>query len=76
MPRCICQSDAKREYRLGNKPRPNRVGRNCFHYSLTDTLKCISTEDAISIEAILHADHKGKLYTGPKNEKMIFEDPL
>ena len=73
MPRCICQSDVKREYRLGNKPIPNRVGRNCFHYSLIDTSKRIFTEDAISIEAILHAEHKGKLCTGPKKEKMVLK---
>ena len=69
----MCQSGAKREYRLGNKPIPNRVGRNCFHCSLIDMSKRIFTEDAISIEAILHAEHKGKLYTGPKKEKMILK---
>nr|XP_040249457.1 nucleolin-like [Aegilops tauschii subsp. strangulata] len=31
----------------------------------------IAAEDAISITAILHAENKGKLYTGPKFEKMI-----
>ena len=68
---CVCQSDVKREYILGNKPIPNRVGRNCFHYNLIDTSKCIFTEDAISIEAILHAEHKGKLFTGPKKGRGV-----
>ena len=52
MPRCICQSDVKGEDRLRNKPIPNKVGRNCFHYSLIGTSKHICTEDAISIKAI------------------------
>ena len=62
----MCQYDTKREYMLGNKPIPSRVGRNCFHYSLIDMSKRIFTNNAISIEAILHAEHNGKLCTGPK----------
>ena len=39
-------------------------------------LKRVFTEDGISIKAILHAENKGKLYTGPKLEKDDREDPL
>ena len=46
--------------RLRNKPIPNKVGRNCFHYSLMGTSKRVFTEDARSIKAILHAE---KLWT-------------
>ena len=52
---------------------PNKVGRNCFHYSLIGMSKHIFTEDAISIKAILHAENKGKLCIGPKFEKMILK---
>ena len=36
----------------------------------------IFTNDAISIEAILHAGHRGKLCAGPKKEEVVFKDPL
>ena len=39
--------------------------------------KRIYTNDAISIEAILHAERKGKLCTGiRKGEEVILKDPL
>ena len=68
VPRYKQQFDVKREYRLGNKPISHGIGRKCFHYSLIDTSKHIFTNYAMSIEAILHAQHKGKLCTGPKEE--------
>ena len=37
--------------------------KNCFHYSLIDTSKCICIDNAISIEAILHVERMGKLCT-------------
>ena len=52
------------------------MGKNCFHYSLIDTSKRIFTNDAISIQAILHAEYQGKLCTGPEEEEAIFKDPL
>ena len=38
--------------------------------------KRVCTSNAISIEAILHVKHKGKLCTGPKKEEVIFKHPL
>ena len=35
--------------------------KNYFHYSLIDTSECICRDNAISIEAILQAEHNGKL---------------
>ena len=62
----------KREYRLGNKPVQNRLGENCFHYSMIDTSKRAIIDNAINIKAILHAENllnKGKLYIGPKKKR-------
>ena len=42
---------------------------NCFLYTLINTSRRVITDNAINIEAILHAEslHKGKFYTGPKS---------
>ena len=42
---------------------------NCFLYTLINTSSRVVTDNAINIEAILHAKslHKGKVYTGPKS---------
>ena len=71
------QMKKKKEYRIGNKPIPYSLGEKLFHYSLIDTSKRICKDNAISIEAILHAERKGKLCTCiRKGEEVILKDPL
>ena len=42
---------------------------NCFLYTLINTSRRVSRDNAMNIMVMLHAKslHKGKVYTGPKN---------
>ena len=46
-----------------------KVVTNNFLYTLINTSRCVVIDNAINIEAMLHAKslHKGKVYTGPKS---------
>ena len=61
----IGQKHGNTDYQVGQY----HIGwaRNCFHDGLIDTSKHIGTNSAVSNKAILHAEHKEKLCTGPEN---------